>query len=62
MPSLILSLVMFGTILFTNTLSDNMITQVLIGGTVGFGVYLGGSFLFKFPELEEVKYLLSRKK
>ena len=62
MPSLILSLVMFGAILFTNTLTDNMIAQILIGGTVGVIIYLGGSYLLKFPELEEAKYLLSRKK
>ena len=62
MPSLILSLVMFGAILFTNTLTDNMIAQILMGGTVGVIIYLGGSYLMKFPELEEAKYLLSRKK
>lgn len=62
LPSLILSLIMFGTILFTNTLTDNMIAQILIGGTVGVIIYLGGSYLMKFPELEEAKYLLSRKK
>ena len=62
MPSLILSLVMFGAILFTNTLTDNMIAQILIGGTLGVIIYLGGSYLLKFPELEEAKYLLSRKK
>ncbi len=62
MPSLILSLIMFGTILFTNTLTNNMIAQILIGGTVGVVIYLGGSYLMKYPELEEAKYLLSRKK
>ena len=62
MPSLILSLVMFGVILFTNTLTDNMIAQILIGGTVGAIIYLGGSYLMKFPELEDVKYLLSKKR
>lgn len=62
MPSLILSLSMFGAILFTNTLTDNMIVQILIGGTIGVIIYLGGSYILKFPELEEAKYLLSRKK
>ena len=62
MPSLILSLIMFGAILFTNTLTDNMIVQILIGGTIGAIIYLGGSYILKFPELEEAKYLLSRKK
>ena len=62
MPSLILSLVMFGAILFTNMFIDNLIAQIFIGITVGLVVYLGGSYLLKFPELEEAKYLLSRKK
>lgn len=62
MPSLILSLAMFGAILFTNTLTDNMIAQILIGGIIGTIIYLGGSYILKFPELEEAKYLLSRKK
>lgn len=61
MPSLILSLVMFGAILFTNTLTNNMIAQILIGGITGSIIYLGGSYLMKYPELEEAKYLLSRK-
>ena len=62
MPSLILSLVMFGAILLTNTLFNNLIVQILIGGTIGATIYLGGSYLLNFPELEEAKYLLSRKK
>lgn len=62
MPSFILSLVMFGAILLTNTLTNNMIAQILIGGTVGVFIYLGGSYFMKYPELEETKYLLSRKK
>lgn len=62
MPSLILSLIMFGAILFTNTLTENMIAQILIGGITGAIIYLGGSYLMKFPELEEVKYLLSKKR
>ena len=62
MPSLILSLVIFGCVLLTNTLTDNLIGQIVIGGVIGSTVYLGGSYLMKFPELEEAKYLLSRKK
>lgn len=61
MPSLILSLVMYGAILLTNTLTNNLILQILIGVVVGSAIYIGGSFLMKFPELEEAKYLLSRK-
>ena len=62
MPSLLLSLVMFGAILLTNTLTNNMTGQILIGGTIGVAIYFGGSYLMKFPELEEAKYLLSKKR
>lgn len=62
LPSLILSLITFGTILFTNTLTDNMICQIIIGVMAGGIIYIGISTFMKFPELEEVKYLLSKKK
>lgn len=61
-PSLMLSLVMFGTILFLNSLIDNMTFQIVTGVIVGIVIYLGGSYILHFPELEEAKYLLSRKK
>ena len=62
MPSLILSLVVFGCVLLAITLTANLIGQIVIGGVIGSTVYLGGSYLMKFPELEEAKYLLSRNK
>lgn len=62
MPSLILSIVVFGCVLLTNTLTDNLIAQILIGGLTGTLIYLGGSYLMHFSELEEVRYLLSRRK
>lgn len=62
MPSLILSLIMYGTILLTKTLTDNLIMQIIIGVIVGASIYIGGSYLMRFPELDEAKYLLSRKK
>ena len=62
MPSLILSLVVFGCILFTNSLIDNLLLQIVIGCIVGTSIYLGGSYLLRFPEFEEAKYLLSKKK
>lgn len=62
LPSLTLSLVMFGIILLINSLIDNLIIQIFVGGLTGAIIYIGGSYIMKFPELEEVKYLLSRKK
>lgn len=62
LPSFILSLVMFVAINLTNTLTENLVYQILIGGTIGILIYIGVSYLMKFPELDEVKYLLSRNK
>lgn len=62
LPSLILSLVMFGAIQLTNILIGKMILQIIIGSLVGGIIYIGLSTYMKFPELEEVKYLLSKKK
>lgn len=40
----------------------NMVLQIVIGGLVGAVAYLGISIMLKFPELEEVKYMLKRNK
>ena len=60
-PTLFLSLVLFGVILALNQFISNYLLQILVGGTVGSLVYLGGAFLFKFDELNDVKYMLKRK-
>lgn len=62
MPFLLLSLVMMGFVLLTNMITENMILQMIIGCSVGITIYLGGSYIMNFPELEDVKYLLSKKK
>lgn len=60
-PTFFLSLVLFGVILALNQFISNYLLQILVGGTVGSLVYLGGAFLFKFDELNDVKYMLKRK-
>lgn len=60
-PTLLLSLVLFGVILALNQFISNYLLQILVGGTIGSLVYLGGAFLFKFDELNDVKYMLKRK-
>ena len=62
LPSLILSVIVLGAILFTNTLISNLILQIVVGLSIGAVIYLGISYIMKFPELEEAKYLLSRRK
>lgn len=61
-PILALSFAMFGTLHFCNTLFDNYLLQIFIGGTIGALVYLAGAIIFKFPQLEDVKYMLKTKK
>lgn len=61
LPIFTLSMVMFGVILMFNHFIDNMYLQILVGGILGGAVYLGGAFLLKFKELDDVKYMLKRK-
>lgn len=60
LPIFTLSMVMFGIILISNHFIDNMYLQILVGGILGGTVYLGGAFLFKFKELDDVKYMFKR--
>lgn len=60
-PILLLSAVMYLAIYCANSFIDNMVLQIIIGGTLGATVYLGGAILFKFKELNDVKYMLKRK-
>lgn len=61
LPTLVLGLIMFlGVILFIQ-LIDNMILQIVLGGLLGSTIYLGGAFLFKYKQVDDVKYLLRRK-
>lgn len=60
-PITVLGLVMFGVILLTNYFITNLYIQIIIGGIIGVTVYLGGAILFKFEELNDVKYMLKRK-
>lgn len=60
-PTLLLSLVLFGVILALNQFISSYLLQILVGGTIGSLVYLGGAYLFKFDELNDVKYMLKRK-
>lgn len=61
-PIFFLSILMWLIIHFVNYFVSNMILQIFIGGTLGFLFYVGGAYVLKFSELEDVKYLLNRKK
>lgn len=60
-PSLLLSTILFISVLATIHFIDNYIMQLFIGLLVGCTIYLGGAILFKFDELNDVKYMLNRK-
>lgn len=60
LPTFILSFVMGAIVWGITTIIQNMIFQVIIGGLVGACSYLGLSYIFKFQELKEVKYMLKR--
>lgn len=58
LPFLILSLLMFVLILAINSVISNLYLQVFVGGLFGVLFYCGISLLFKFEEINEVRYLL----
>ena len=62
LPTFLLSLTMFLCILLLNLLIHSMILQIILGAIIGLGIYLGGTYLFKFDEINDVKYMLNRKK
>ena len=61
-PIFLLALVSFFTVHGVNLFIENNWLQLFIGGGSGALVYLLGAIIFKFPELDEVKYMLNRKK
>ena len=61
LPIVLLGLVMFSIIHLSNYLISNMLLQIICGGILGAIVYIGGAILFKFSELDDVKYMLKRK-
>lgn len=60
-PSLLLSFCIWGLIHGVNLFIESYWLQMIIGGFLGSGLYLGLAYLMHFPELKEVKFLLSRK-
>ncbi len=65
-PTLLLSLFMFGVVLLSIHFISNIFIQLVVGIIVGATIFLGGSYLFKFQELNEViimyKDIKNRKK
>lgn len=59
---LLLSFAMYGIVWLVLQVLDNLWLQIIIGGLVGAIFYLGCSFILKFSEFDELKYLLSKKR
>lgn len=61
LPTLLLSLTMFGAILLVNGFIEANIYRLIIGVLVGIIVYASGSYIFKFKELQTLFSLIRRK-
>ena len=53
-PTLVLSMIMWGVVLFSIQFFSNKYIQLPVGVLIGAVIYTVGSYLFKFPELKEV--------
>lgn len=60
LPILALSFIVFLAVLSLIQFIDNMFLQIFIGGLFGSILYIGGAYLFKFKELNEIKFLIKR--
>lgn len=58
MPTFLLSLVMFGCVYFVSFHISTYLFQIVVGTLVGTLVYVGGAIIFRFPELNDLKYML----
>ena len=61
LPTILLSLTMFGAILLVNDFIEANIYRLVIGILVGIIVYASGSYIFKFKELQTLFSLIRRK-
>lgn len=60
-PIILLSLTMFAVVLLLNHLITDDIIRLIVGVLVGAIIYSGGSYIFKFKELDELISLIRRK-
>lgn len=60
-PAFLLSLTMLFIVVGINHFIVNIYLQLLVGLLVGIGVYIGGAYILKFKELDDVLYILKLK-
>ena len=58
LPTLLLSLVMFGGVFAITFFLESYIVQVIAGVLIGFVIFGIGSVSFRFPEIQDLKYML----
>lgn len=61
LPMYFIALIMFVLVLLSIRYIDNLLLQLIVGVTVGISFYGGVTYLLKFDEWNEVKYMLKRK-
>ena len=61
-PALFLSLLVFSLSIGCTYLIPNLWLQIIVGGISGAGAYMGIAYLCKMKELDDIKYMLNRKK
>lgn len=58
LPTLLLSIFMFGVVLSITCFIESYIVQIIAGSLIGFVIFSIGSILFRFPEIQDLKYML----
>ena len=58
MPILLLSLLVFVVVYGITLVVSNEWVQIIVGGSVGVVLYLGIAYLFRFEELDAMKYMI----
>ena len=61
-PTLLLSLLIFVILILVTKILESLMLQIIVGLVSATIIYIGLSLIFKFSELEDVKYMLNRKK
>ncbi len=60
LPILLLSTASFISVVSINSLIGDLLLELVVGGIIGTLAYIGFAFIFKFDELNDVKYMISK--
>ena len=60
MPIFLLSLFVFAVVYGVTLVISNEWVQIIVGGSVGVVLYLVIAYLYRFEELDDLKYMLTR--